>query len=207
MISLNRLILRTRTYVIVTLIGTFISFSIGYYGYKFLPHKEKVINKETTTPNENVYNEPTSEYILPTLTEEEKIPPPKPFELMEYDNSELLGFPIYPNSTFINKTIYPRPKDALPTPHFLYELKEYNWSTTDDFDAVVDFYENKTNISGSGWSCLGISGERGGPRDGSGGTTCNKGEQFVSFMLMAAPFEPKNTSWQIEIYKDGMRQH
>jgi hypothetical protein len=200
MVSLTRLTPPIKTYIIGTLIGTLISFSIGFFGYKFLSRGQEVTKKVANIPQKNIYIEPTIKDV-PPLPNEEEIPPPAPLELTEYDNDELLGFPIYPNSKFISKTVYPRSEDAVP--HYLHDIKEFNWNTTDDFDTVSSFYNNKTNISGTQWSCMGISGERGGPRDGSGGTICNKGNRVINLILAAAPFKPYVTKWIIKIYKEG----
>lgn len=103
-------------------------------------------------------------------------------------SNELKGAPIYPNTTFLGK------KTLSPCKEPPYNLRvcdsdEYTWSTAENMDNVVNWYEG--DVSNSGWKLSGGAGSAPGP-EGIGDRFGNfiKGDNYAN-------------NWGMKILSDG----
>lgn len=96
-----------------------------------------------------------------------------------YDQkSELSGFPIYPESVFVEKKYYPKCEEGTYSGFSNCDVVTYTYETKDDYDQVSDFY--RMDKSQSGWICSGGAGSYDGPRGSSGRTSCKKNDKNYS---------------------------
>ena len=198
----SSLVTLLRPYLLIILVGSLISFGIGYYS----PHLLK--NKEENIIAVKLPNKPTG--VIPTMIPLTAtptviyVPGPTPMVFDTYDIEELKGFPPYPGSTFIKKEVYGVCDKNTTDSLFVCDKKEFKWTTPDDFDMVSNYYAEKVNIANSGWSCNGGGGEYGGPRSASTGLGCTKGDLYINWVFDTYPPELNTTNLNLRIFQNGV---
>lgn len=110
-----------------------------------------------------------------------------------FDTQELNGFPVYPNTIFVNKEKQPSCGKEV-SGFSTCGTTLYSWTTTNDYDTVNTWYTN--NAPKSGWNKGGSAGSYVGPRDASGQDSYKKGGLIYKLLINA---NSKETQIQLGI--------